>query len=135
MPVKEVIPDLVFGPVTRTVLALYAGASGDHNPIHIDSDFARDAGQPDVFAQGMLSFGVLARVVTEWAGQDRLRRFGVRFASMVHVHDTVTCHGHVVERIDHEGRLCLRVAVEAKTQNGHIALSGEAIVEDRDALR
>ena len=57
----HVLPGLNFGPITRTTLALYAGASGDHNPAHIDSDFAKAAGLPDVFAHGMLSFGVLAR--------------------------------------------------------------------------
>ena len=43
-----------FRAITRTTLALYAGASGDHNPMHIDIDFAKKAGFPDVFAQGML---------------------------------------------------------------------------------
>ncbi len=43
-------------PVDRTTLALFAGASGDHNPIHIDIDFARRAGMPDVFAHGMLAW-------------------------------------------------------------------------------
>jgi len=58
------LPEIDFGRISRATLALYAGASGDHNAIHIDSDFARKAGVDDVFAQGMLSMGVLARVVT-----------------------------------------------------------------------
>ena len=45
-------------------LALFAGASGDHNPIHIDIDFARKAGMPDVFAHGMLSMAWLGRLLT-----------------------------------------------------------------------
>ena len=76
--VGDELPPATFGPVTRGMLALYAGASGDHNPIHIDSDFAKQAGLPDVFAQGMLSFGGLAQVVTKWAGIGRLRSFGAR---------------------------------------------------------
>jgi acyl dehydratase len=122
---------IVFGPVTRAMLALYAGASGDHNPIHIDSDFAKASGQPDVFAHGMLSFGVLARVATEWAGQSRLRRFGVRFASITRLHDLVTASGTVVERFDDDGQPCIRLAVEARTQDGRLTLAGEAIIEDR----
>lgn len=129
MPRDAAIPDIVFGPVTRTMLALYAGASGDHNPIHIDSDFAREAGLPDVFAQGMLSFGVLARVVAEWAGQDAVRQFGVRFASITQVGDTVTCSARVVEPVQFEGAPCLRLAVEARTQDGRTTLIGEAVVE------
>jgi acyl dehydratase len=50
--VGDRIIDKTFPKITRAMLALYAGASGDHNPIHIDSDFAKAAGFPDVFAQG-----------------------------------------------------------------------------------
>ena len=128
MSLAEPIADIEFGPISRTTLALYAGASGDHNPIHIDADFAREAGLPDVFAHGMLSFGVLARVVTEWAGQERLRSFGVRFASITQVHDTITCSARVIEAVEVDGVPCLRVAVEAKAQDGRTTLSGEAIV-------
>ena len=52
--VGDALPPLQLPPVDRTTLALFAGASGDHNPIHIDIDVARRAGMPDVFAQGML---------------------------------------------------------------------------------
>ena len=38
--VGENLPDLIVGPISRTNLALYAGASGDHNPLHIDTDYA-----------------------------------------------------------------------------------------------
>lgn len=131
MQQEPAVPEIVFGPITRTVLALYAGASGDHNPIHIDSDFAREAGLPDVFAHGMLSFGVLARVVTEWAGQDALRSFGVRFASITQLHETITCSARVVERLDLDGTPCLRLVVEARAQDGRTTLTGEALVEAR----
>ena len=53
-------------PISRTTLALYAGASGDHNPMHIDIDYAKAAGQSDVFAHGMLSMAFLGRAVTDW---------------------------------------------------------------------
>jgi acyl dehydratase len=131
MALTEPIPDICFGPITRTMLALYAGASGDHNPIHIDSDFAKAAGQADVFSHGMLTFGVLARVVTEWAGQDRLRSFGARFTAITNLHDVVTCSGRVVERYEDNGRPLLRIALEAKAQDGRSTLVGEATVEDR----
>ena len=58
------IPALELPPITRTTLALYAGASGDHNPVHIDIDFAKKAGMPDVFAHGMLSMAYLGRMLT-----------------------------------------------------------------------
>ena len=61
--VGDQLPALQLGPVDRTTLALFGGASGDHNPIHIDLDFARKAGMKDVFAHGMLSMAFLGRLM------------------------------------------------------------------------
>lgn len=124
----DVGPDLVFGPVTRTTLALYAGASGDHNPIHIDSDYARAAGLPDVFSHGMLSFGVLARAVSQWVGVGRLRAFGVRFLSITQVHDTITCTAVVSESFIEDGEPRLRLKLSARAQDGRETLAGEAVI-------
>ena len=89
--VGEKIPDLVIEPVTRSTLALYAGASGDHNPIHIDLDFARKAGMNDVFAHGMLIMAYLGRAITNIAPQSSLRNFNVRFSSITNVGNVLTC--------------------------------------------
>ena len=124
----DAIPRIGFGPISRTTLALYAGASGDHNPVHIDTDYARQAGLADVFAHGMLSFGVLARVVTQWAGQARLRSFGARFVSITQVGDLITCRGEVVERFRADGEDRLRLRVTATAGDGRETLVGEAVV-------
>ena len=83
--VGDALPTLDLPPISRTTLALFAGASGDHNPIHIDTDFARKAGMPDVFAHGMLGMAWLGRLLTNWAPQSRLRRFDVRFQDITHL--------------------------------------------------
>ena len=76
---------------TREQIADYAEASGDHNPIHLDDDFARSVGLPGVIAHGMLQMGIAATVAAEAAGGgDRLRRLVCRFAGMVVPGDTVT---------------------------------------------
>lgn len=126
--VGAILPELHFGPISRTTLALYAGASGDHNPAHIDLDFAREAGLPDVFAHGMLSFGVLARIVTEWAGVAALREFGARFVSITQVHDRITLQGEVIERFETNGETRLRVRLVATAQDGRETLSGDAVL-------
>jgi len=75
---------------TREQIAAYAEASGDHNPIHLDDQFARSVGLPGVIAHGMLQMGIAATVADEAAGgPDRLRRLSVRFAGMVVPGDTV----------------------------------------------
>jgi acyl dehydratase len=76
---------------TREQIAAYAEASGDHNPIHLDDEFARSAGLPGVIAHGMLQMGIAATVAAEAAGgADRLRRIVCRFAGMVVPGDSVT---------------------------------------------
>ena len=124
----QCLPAISFGPITRTMLALYAGASGDHNPVHIDSDMATASGLPDVFAQGMLSFGVLARVPMQWAGAERLRSIQIRFVSITYLNDMITCAGEVTDVLEIDGKRCARIALTATAQDGRTTLSGEAVV-------
>jgi acyl dehydratase len=126
--VGDELPALHLPPVDRATLALFAGASGDHNPIHIDLDFARRAGMPDVFAQGMLGMAWLARLLTAWAPQVQLRRFDARFQGITHLGNAITCGGRVVEKLEHEGQRCVRVELRSVNQYGEIKITGEALV-------
>ena len=127
--VGDILPPLQLPPVDRTTLALFAGASGDHNPIHIDTDFARRSGMPDVFAQGMLGMAWLGRVLTGWAPQSRLRKFEARFQGITHLGNAMRCSGRVVEKLDgHNGKRCVRVELHSANQYGQVKIAGEAIV-------
>lgn len=126
--VGDAMPVLQLPPISRTTLALFAGASGDHNPIHIDVDFARKAGMKDVFAHGMLSMAYLARALTEWVPQRRILSYGVRFAAITHLGDRVQCSGKVVEKLTHAGRPCARIELTAAKASGEVTLAGEALV-------
>ena len=122
------IPSLELPAITRTTLALYAGASGDHNPIHIDIDFAKKAGMPDVFAHGMLSMAYLGRMLTNWQPQAQLRKFGNRFAAITQLQDVITCSGKVVELIERDGETLARCEIQADNASGEQTLVGEALV-------
>lgn len=122
------IPTLEMHPIRRFTLALYAGASGDHNPIHIDSDFARESGMPDVFAHGMLSMAYLGRMLTNWQPQAQLRKFGNRFASITQLQNVISCSGKVVELIEHNGETLARCEIQAAKADGEQTLVGEALV-------
>jgi acyl dehydratase len=120
------LPPLPTDPISRLTLALYCGASGDHNPIHVDIDFARSAGLDDVFAHGMLGMAYLARLVTGWVPQRSIRALDTRFVAITHVGDRITCSGIVAEKLaDRQVRLTLT----AQDQSGIVKLAGEAIVE------
>lgn len=126
--VGDRLPSLQLPPVDRATLALFGGASGDHNPIHIDLDFARRSGMPDVFAQGMLGMAWLGRLITQWVPQSRLRQYDARFAGITHLGNAMTCSGEVVELMDIDGEACARVAVRSSNQYGQNKIVGEAIV-------
>jgi acyl dehydratase len=66
--------------LNRTDLVMYAGASGDYNPMHHDEVKAQAAGQPTVFGHGMFSMGFLGTAITDYVGVGNIRRFQVRFA-------------------------------------------------------
>ena len=126
--VGTIIPALTLAPVSRATLALYAGASGDHNPMHIDLDVAKAAGMPDVFAQGMLPMAWLGRMLTNWQPQLKLRKFSSRFKAITQLQDVITCSGIVVEIVDYKGEAAARCEIQATKQNGEVAIVGEALV-------
>lgn len=118
------LPPLALPAISRTTLALFAGASGDHNPIHLDLDVAKSAGMDDVFAQGMLSMAYLGRLLTNWVPQERIRSFSVRFASITPIHGQPTCTGRVLSIADGLATLELSVALA----DGTTTLIGDAVV-------
>lgn len=113
-----------FGPITRTDIVRYAGASGDLNPIHHDEIYAREAGQPSVFAHGMLSAGLAAAWIGERFGVDALRRFSVRFAARVWPGDTLQLIGELEEA--EAGVAELRFSMTR--QDGEVVVSGSATI-------
>ena len=118
------LPALTVDPISRTTLALFAGASGDHNTIHLDIDVAKSAGLDDVFAQGMLSMAYLGRLLTGWVPQERIRSFEVRFAAITPIHAQPTCTGVVTAVADGLATLDLTVTLA----DGTVTLSGAAVV-------
>ena len=124
----DALPALELPPITRHQLALYCGASGDHNPIHVDSDFAKSAGMPDVFAHGMLSAAWLGRLLTNWVPQSAIRSLDVRFVAITQVHERITCTGEVVEKFEQDGRKLARVKLATRNERGETKLTGEALV-------
>jgi len=126
--VGDELAALTLPAVNRTTLALYCGASGDHNPIHIDIDFARKARMPDVFAHGMLSAAYLGRLLTTWVPQAQLRDFSMRFTGITQLGHVPTCTGSVIEKFEVAGEKRVRVQIRCANQHGEEKLAGEAVV-------
>ena len=116
--VGEVLPGLVIEPISRAILALYAGASGDHNPIHIDTDYTNQIGYPDVIVHGMLIMGYLGRILTNNINQSKILEYDVRFISVTNIGDQLTCSGIVktIREIDDKKEMELDLIVKKSIQ-------------------
>lgn len=128
LKIGDEIPSLVKRPVNRTTLALFAGASNDHNPIHIDIDFAKKSGFEDVFVHGMLVMAYLGQVLTNWVPQTAIREFSTRFKAITNLGDELSCSGVVEEKLVVDGTQCVKLALSVKNQEGEEKLAGSAIV-------
>lgn len=115
--------------ITRTALALYAGASGDHNPVHIDIDACRAVGIEDVFAHGMLSMAYLGRLLTDHWAQDQIVSFEVRFSAITPVNSEPRCLA-TVDRVD--GGLA-HLDLTVTLPDGTVTLRGQAVVRPPDS--
>lgn len=114
--------------VTQEQIDAYAEASGDHNPIHVDPDFARMVGLPGTIAHGLLDMGILAEAVARWAGgYDRVASLACRFSKPLLPGETITCTGRVVAVDEAEGLASLEL--EATSDRGERVLTnGRATV-------
>ncbi len=126
--VGDKLPSMTFPPISRHTLALYCGSSGDHNPIHVDIDFAKDSGLDDVIAHGMLSAGYLSRMITNWVPQSSIRKWKIRFSAMTNIGDIVVCSGEVVEKYEKGGEKYVRVELQTKTQKEQTIISEVLVV-------
>ncbi|WP_417209790.1 MaoC/PaaZ C-terminal domain-containing protein [Antarctobacter sp.] len=107
----DALPELRPDTISRKTLALFAGASGDHQPSHLDIDAARAKGREDVIAHGMLMMAFVGRMLTDFAPQERLRAFDARFVAVTPVNVQPVCTGRVASVEDGMARLDLQAAL------------------------
>jgi acyl dehydratase len=113
--------------LTRTQIVQYAGASGDFNPLHTDEVFATQvAGYPTVFAHGMLTMGMSGRVLTDWVGDGRLLRYGVRFVKQVWPGDSLTARAEITAVREGDGGPVADFDLVTRNQAGETVLTGSA---------
>ncbi|RYG14633.1 MAG: hypothetical protein EON92_01405 [Burkholderiales bacterium] len=128
--VGDAPPVLVQGPVTRTQIVKYAGASYDFNPIHHDEEFAKKSLSGGIIAHGMMVMGYLGKSVTAWLGTGQFDRFVARSVAMTRPGDTLRIEGKVEDMTPNaSGGGKLRISMTAKhADTGVLLCSGEVEV-------
>ncbi len=123
LQIGDTYTEVLVEDLKRTQIVQYAGASGDYNPLHTDDLFTQKvAGYPTVFAHGMLTMGMTGRMVTNYVGDGRLTKFGVRFTNQVWPGDTLESTA-TVESVE-DG--IVNLEVKTTNQDGTVVMSGYA---------
>ena len=121
------LPTVTKPAITRDTLKAYGPAAGDPNPMHVDDEFAKNAGYPGVFAHGMLSMGYLGELLHRAAGGvANVRKFRARFAKLTWLGDVVSCKGVVTGVRDEGGRRLVDCDIWTETQTGERKVVGSA---------
>jgi acyl dehydratase len=127
LTVGQEFSDVVVKNLSRTQIVMYAGSSGDYNPVHTDNEFVtKVAGYPGVFAHGMLSMGATGKLLTDTVGDGRLTKYGVRFVKQVWPGDTLTAKATVTAIREEDGQHLVDLDVLTTNQNGEAVITGSA---------
>ena len=119
--------EVVVDDLSRTQLVMYSGASGDYNPLHTDEVYTTEvAGYPSVFAHGMLTMGLTGKMLTNYVGDGRLTKFGVRFTNQVWPGDTLTATAVVTEVRQEGDDKLVDLDIKTTNQDGTAVVSGYA---------
>ncbi len=124
--------EIKVGPITRTDMVRYAGASGDFNPNHHDEIYAIRAGFEKPFAHGMLQGGYLGRMLSEWVGPAALRSFRLRFSAQARPGDMVICKARIVRRYEESAGHLVDIEAEATNQRGDVLVQATATAAPKD---
>lgn len=130
--IGDKIGPLEIPPINRLTLALYCGASNDHNAVHVDIDAAREAGFDDVFSHGMLTMAYLGRLLTGLVEPCAIRSFSTRFEGIVNVGERLVCHGEITEKIENKEGSLLKLLLVAETPDGVVKARGEALISQTE---
>ena len=113
--------------ITEADVVNFAGISGDYNPLHSDDLYTKEiAGYPGVFAHGMLSMGLTGKMLTNYVGDGRLKKYGVRFTNQVWPGDSLTAKATVVEIRDEGGEKLVDLELATVNQDGKTVVTGSA---------
>ena len=120
------IPEFVTKPLEEIQFVMYAGASGDFNPLHTVHSFGEKAGFGGVIGHGMLSMALAGRALTNWLGHKALKKFGVNFRSVTLPRDVITVKGTVTKKYTEGGNNLIDIDLLAQNQRGESVVVGNA---------
>ncbi len=116
--------------ITQEKINLYAEASGDFNPIHVDESFAAQTPLGGTIAHGMLILAYISEMMTLAFGQSWLSqgKLSVRFKAPAHPGDILTVSGEIDSIEDGNGVSYANCSLECHNQRDESIVTGQAVV-------
>jgi 3-hydroxybutyryl-CoA dehydratase len=124
--VNDKLP-VVVREIDQEKIDLYAEASGDFNPLHVDPEFAKETMFGGTIAHGMLTLAYISQVMRKFHEEGWVNggEMEINFLAPVRPGDTITCTGEVVEL----GGEKITCSVECRNQHGETVAAGSASVQ------
>ncbi|MDH4201082.1 MAG: MaoC/PaaZ C-terminal domain-containing protein [Spirochaetia bacterium] len=126
--VNKKIGELVIGPITHMDLVRYAGASGDFNPIHVDTDFAISVGLEGTIAHGMYVMAQIGKLITNLFIPMQIKSWGVKFKGMTFPGENIIIQANVIKKTATPEEKLVSIKIEATNRGGNIKASGDLII-------
>jgi 3-hydroxybutyryl-CoA dehydratase len=117
--------------ITQERIDLYAKASRDFNPVHVDPEYAKNTPLGGTIAHGMLSLSYISEMMTilfnkYWLDTGSI---DVRFKTPARPGDIVTVNGSIKKIEKDNDRTLFRCDVSCMNQNDEVIVTGETRVK------
>ncbi len=107
----------------------YAAVNDEFVYIHMDADYAKSIGQPDVFGMGNLRLAYLHNMLRSWVGEEGdIQRVGCQYRALNFREDVLTAHGKITRKYQEDGACLVDLDVWVDNQSGDNTCPGSATV-------
>lgn len=107
----------------------YAAVNDEFVYIHMDADYAKSIGQPDVFGMGNLRLAYLHNLLRDWVGEwGDIKRLGCQYRALNFRQDVLTAHGRITRKYIEAGNHLVDLDIWVENQKGDNTCPGSATV-------
>jgi len=120
--------------IDKKMVEDYADISGDHNPIHLNSDYAKDTIFNHTIAHGMLLISSISEMMLlnfnyQWTESGKLK---IKFRNPLYVGESMNCKGKITKIETDNDRTLVTSEVMCTNEEGKILISGIATINTKE---
>lgn len=109
--------------ITETDVNLFAGITGDMNPLHIDQVYAATTQFSKTIAHGVIGVGMLVGVMAKELPGGILLGQSIKFLKPVFIGDTITAFVETIDKDDDKDLIFFKIWCE--NQDGIVVMAGD----------